>query len=1273
MREWTSSTRKTRPRPSAAALTIVVCGVLMGSSAAIAAETNHVFNTTFGAAGSVPSNPYPLGPSIGQIAVDNSGGPSDGDIYVVDQTNIRVEKFDPAGNLLLTFGKEVNKTKVETPGSTNAEENVCVIASGDECKTGVPAGAGKVFPDAFKTPDYIAVDNSSGDSSGDVYVGDVSFPDNYVFRFDSSGHLDESWADGGRLNTPVTGVQVDLNGDVLIMVFRQIISRRSETGDLLTTFELPAANDFFSGFALDSTEHLYLNIVDPEAAPKDRGIIKTSKTGGPIAQVEPESSGFTPGMAIDPATDDLYAVRGGGGSSSVTQYDGYCGSLCTPTDTMGESRPLGTSPAVGATLDSVYVPSEDGGETDIAVFEGVAPRVTGEAFLGADETTASVTAHVDPAGHGPITQCDVEYLPVPATKFTESVPCVPDPSASPPGSNFSGAEDVSAEIPNLASGSPYRFRVAVSNSAGASAHGLGAGFTTASMPTIESVKSSKVTATSAKITAVIGPRGADTSYSVEYGVTTDYGKSAPIPFGELTSGLYSPHTVSIDLAGLDPEQRYHFRVVAENKYGVTVSEDQSFGFYPPQCPNQALRQQTGASDLPDCRGYELVSPEDAGNASIFTSGSTPNTGRATNPPRLSFNAFFGVVPGSNGQPSNSYGDMYVATRTSVGWVSKYIGLPATEALTTGGPPYRSQRGTQLPDKLQRGVLADPNMSTVVDWNNGEYETMFEREYGYGGYGPGDFASNAPYVWDTNTGAQIDRWPTNVGAIPGGTDFVGEMIASADLSHLVFSSDRPFLPGAAAGDVYDNDTKSQSLTIVSRAQGGTPLEVSPAKASEDGSRILLSGPANPCGGDHVTWICPEPLTLSVELYMRVDDSITYELAPGHAVKYVGMTADASRVYFLSSEKLTSGDTDESRDLYMWSESKANSAEPLTLVSIGNGGTTGNGDDCEASWTERCDVVPITFTGGAEQQAGLGGNGITDSMTASRSGDIYFLSPERGLDGGFGVEGAPNLYLYQEGSLSFVAVLGNETVCTENQFTVCSETPVGRMNVSPDGQHAAFITRAQLTEYDNAGHAEMYRYDPASDHLLCVSCRPDGVPPGSDTLAAINGLFMADDGRTFFSTNEPLVPQDTNESQDVYEFTEGRPQLISSGTARGNDSAGVGTLPGLDAVSADGSDVYFATYDVLVGQDQNGEAIKIYDARSGGGFPFVKPPPGCAAADECHGPGSSPIAVPPSGTGAPLGDQGNLRAGRSRKGRHSRRKRHKRHGAGKHRGHRGEQRG
>ena len=76
-------------------------------------------------------------------------------------------------------------------------------------------------------------------------------------------------------------------------------------------------------------------------------------------------------------------------------------------------------------------------------------------------------------------------------------------------------------------------------------------------------------------------------------------------------------------------------------------------------------------------------------------------------------------------------------------------------------------------------------------------------------------------------------------------------------------------------------------------------------------------------------------------------------------------------------------------------------------------------------------------------------------------------------------------------------------------------------------------------------------------------------------------------------------------------------------------------GLEAVSRDGTDVYFSTFATLVDEDHNGQFVKFYDARTGGGF---AQPPGrapCAAADECHGADSSPPTPPTVTSGTNLG--------------------------------------
>ena len=73
---------------------------------------------------------------------------------------------------------------------------------------------------------------------------------------------------------------------------------------------------------------------------------------------------------------------------------------------------------------------------------------------------------------------------------------------------------------------------------------------------------------------------------------------------EITEDLSTDHSVQAQLANLHSGVTYHFRLVAENPYGTAASEDQTFGFHPPSCPNAHLRQQTNSSSssgLPSLR------------------------------------------------------------------------------------------------------------------------------------------------------------------------------------------------------------------------------------------------------------------------------------------------------------------------------------------------------------------------------------------------------------------------------------------------------------------------------------------------------------------------------------------------------------------------------------------------------------------------------------------------------------------------------------------------
>ena len=825
-------------------------------------------------------------------------------------------------------------------------------------------------------------------------------------------------------------------------------------------------------------------------------------------------------------------------------------------------------------------------------------------------------------------------------------------------------------ISGLAEGLRYHYRIVATNQAGIT-YGADASFRSAEAPLVSNLNTRNVQATSAELSGDINPRWGQASYFFEWGETAAYGNKVPVTPGNAGAGD-SPVSVNATIEGLTPGRTYHFRLVASNQYGTTTSTDQTFGFYPPACPNAQLRQETRSNDLPDCRAYELVTPSFAQGTTIMPLAG-PTSGVATNPPRLAYGGTFGLFPESTGEPMNGLADLYVSTRTDGGWTQRYIGLTARQGIFMGGPPgavLPSPNSGATPSWGQRGVQATPNLDRVIDYNwyyPGNVTT----------HGPP--ASNAPYVWDATSGSFLERWPSNLGEVTGGESFIGYPRASGDFSHFVFSSNVVFAEGGVASPgkgglvvypdiekiwpreyVYDNDLTTGMVVLASREADGTPFEGRAFDVSEDGSHILMTDEATLPGKEGSSSGKSVPIEpkeaidgskITGPLYLRVDGTTTYEIAPGHTLQYAGSTADGATVYVTSDEQLTSEDHDSSRDLYVWRESEPST---LKLVSLGDHGSSGDTDACSPNegWTKACSISTIALAhagnsfgpGGKIGQSGTYGNGITDNYLSAKSGDIYFESPEQ-LVGQRGEPSERNLYLYRGGSLRYVT-------------TMKPKLGIQRIQATPDGKYMAFSTGSSLTDYNTGGNAQMYRYGAENGQLVCASCRPDNQLPVSGVLGSQNGLFLANDGRVFYSTSDPLVPRDTNQAQDVYEYTEGKPQLITTGSGTGVEAyLGGQNQPGLVNVSANGTDVYFASVDTLVTQDHNGSSIKIYDARTGGGFPAEREEPGCVAADECHGAGASPPPLPADRTSAGFGTPRKAKAHKAKK--HKKAHKHKKH--------------
>lgn len=774
------------------------------------------------------------------------------------------------------------------------------------------------------------------------------------------------------------------------------------------------------------------------------------------------------------------------------------------------------------------------------------------------------------------------------------------------GDEFTGTspQQVTAQI-SVPKGQRYWYKLFAENPEGVVSSNSQA-FFPQGLPKLEFLAADRINTDGARFRTEFDPNGGNVSYHFEYGPPGELNQSTPESdtFGFKTENenfsgqdLYQPGVKEsrVTVNDLVPGQEYDLRVVLTNEAGSVASQPIRFRTYVPDpgtdpCPNAHERQQTEASLLADCRAYELVSAADTGGFDVVSDivpEQTPLTAYPRASDRLLYSTHSGVIPGIAGSPTNKGLDPYVAVRGENGWTTRYVGLPADgmEATSSFGSPLLG-----ADDGLRTFAFGGPGICAPC-WADGT----------------------------TNVPLRVADSPSLVKGMVGSpsppADPEGEVRAplSADGSHFVFGSSKRFAPGGNEGSlsIYSRDLEAGETRLVSTMPNGQAMGGQPAQldVSADGGRTLIGQPVGTDAGGNTTY----------DLYMHLGtgpESVVVADTP-NGVVFNGMTSDGTKVLFTTTDALA-GDTDSSADLYRAEVGPGGAT--ITRVSSGVG--SGNSDACaptgnwnRASGGPDCSVV--TFAGGA---------GVAED-----SGVAYFLSPETLAGPGGGVEGEPNLFAAAPGgSPEFVATIevGNEAI--EHGLEEAAIHRYGDFQTTPNGEFAVFETGEPLEpDYLNLGFTEIYRYRLSDGALDCVSCAPTGAVPGSDTTLTEHGLNLTDDGRVFFTTLEALALRDTNEKRDAYQWSEGEVQLVSAGIGQHDSS--------LVTVSADGTNAFFFTRDTLSPTDKNGETVKIYVARAGGGFahdPSLLP---CAAADECRGPGSqqppAPVISTVTGSGRP----------------------------------------
>jgi hypothetical protein len=722
-------------------------------------------------------------------------------------------------------------------------------------------------------------------------------------------------------------------------------------------------------------------------------------------------------------------------------------------------------------------------------------------------------------------------------------------------------------------------------------------------PAVDRELAGEVGTSEAKLGARVNPGGIATSYRFEYD-TREYregeephGQSTPVPEGSVGEGI-TPDTVWAAASRLAPGTTYHYRTVATNELGAAVGPDRTFTTETAAqaaCPNEQLRGGFSAR-LPDCRAYELLTPPVKSSAQ-FDTGSRNKEGIAAKDGNALSLFTKEPLPGAP-----TAGQQYVATRGASGWslediipLESYAGILCTAFKAI--PAYSQELSSEVMVVGEQSSASPPFAGNAEACNADGIQVVSGEPVGYENL----------LVRENATGTYRLLNTPPPGVTPAAAHFQG---ASADLSHVIFSELAPLTNDAPPGveDLYEWDEGAVRLVTV--LPNGTPVLGSLAAEygfTPAGEQVIS------VEGSHVLF------TSGGGLYDRIDGERTVQVdkalpgVPGTSGGgvFVGASADGSHVLF----------TDESR---LTVDSTAASKEPDLY-------------ECILSAASTCELTDLTVATGGEHAGVL----RVAPLGSQDSSHVYFLAKAvlatntreyTNAEGKAVVEGAQagqqNLYLRSGAGTTFIATLGE----SDNGETLATA-------LSPDGAWFAFDSHKSITGYDNAqpntvlGANEIYLYDAASQQIVCASCNPSGEAPVLGGGAKLeNRRQLADGGRLFFETRDALLPADTNGQGDVYEYENGEPRLISSGTSP-RESVLIGA-------SESGDDVFINTFQQLVPQDTQEGMTAVYDARVGGGFPAPASPPPCATADACRAPVSPQSSIYGAPSSQTFSGVGNL---------------------------------
>jgi hypothetical protein len=770
------------------------------------------------------------------------------------------------------------------------------------------------------------------------------------------------------------------------------------------------------------------------------------------------------------------------------------------------------------------------------------------------------------------------------------------------------AHSAEANVTGLQPGAQYTACLIAENEAKEKTVGNEISFTTMAVkPTVTEQSISSVNSTEATLSAQINAEGTPTTYKVEYGTSEPYASSseASLPAAEGSVGVLA------HLTGLTPSSEYHFRFVATSELGTSSAATSMF----------TTSASTGVltSSLPDERAYELVST--AGEAAEAYAPEQKNASEEDLTTRRLFQAsgngqaiaYVGAASSvtGNGDSGEGVGNEWLATRSEEGWKDADI-TPAATARGTFFEAFSSDLKSWI---LRWAAPESGSLPPLAPGAPPECRFVLYSQPGGGTYQPMFTTTKVP-------GSALSC---------GRPHFAG---ASGDDSHILFQTEAPLTEEAEQAEEAQKQHSSFeercvfSCNLYDSTGGRLQLvNVLPGPEHRTVPNSTFGGPSdseNPpdlsgvisADGSRVFWTDTQPGVDFDHLYLRERGTITVPVSLG-AAKFWTASPDGRYAFYTEGEKLYRFNADTNTRELLAGEGLAHEIAGVQGVL----GVNQTGEDGAYVYFVATGVLTATKNAN-EEEAAQG----RDNLYLLHNGQPSFIGSLSPLDNGLEASGYGNGEQYGD----WQPDLGSRTA-----------------EVTPDGRYLLFESVQPLTRYNNVKpnkgpEVEVFTYAADTRETACASCNPDGLAPQVSVPAELQSPLAAsasdthmrrwvtDDGsRVFFATPQPLVHQDTNGLQDVYEW-----ERDGTGSCR-SSSGCVYLLSGGHSSSASyfveadplGDNAFFTHRGKIDGFGPLGEETELYDARVHGGFPQTSL---ACTGPECQsaGPLAPSVVVPSS---------------------------------------------